>query len=267
MANDDGDTTMTITRKCYAHTLGDCDGPLSREHYLSAGILRALDDGGGVRISGLPFLEGRTERLPPNAFAAKILCQKHNAELSPLDAEVLRLFNEIMAIDGLSEVRGRQLPVTFDGNFIERWFLKFMLGVIAGGLARKRDGTVLGPDIPEKFVRICFGLQSHDLHTGLYVDGAVGDVMTRTEVGLTVGLMLNPDDTLANIQADVNRLHLVHHLHGTKPTPSLNHRPREIRFVHEGSRAEKSFRFKWMSSHGGDRFIQILVHPRPQQTS
>lgn len=118
-----------MARRCYAHSLGDCSGSLTREHYLSKNILRlAADENGGVELTGsipgsLPTLLDKPSS-PENLAVAKILCEHHNSCLSPLDTEMgdfvetVRDWNQ-----GLAPQR-----FDFDGILLTKWLLKFGLG-------------------------------------------------------------------------------------------------------------------------------------------
>ncbi len=133
---------------CYLSAYHDCSDKLCREHYVSEGILRALEaEGGLLTVAGLPWqVVDEISSLPPTALAARVLCERHNASLSPLDAAALRLFHAVQEL--------RQPPppgsalTLFSGHDIERWLLKTLLGILAAGIAQveqgRRIGTVIG---------------------------------------------------------------------------------------------------------------------------
>ncbi len=62
--------TGTSLQGCYADALGDCDGSLSREHFLSKTLLKHFDSHGG---------------LPSEAFGGKSVPRRgfHRTHLSP----------------------------------------------------------------------------------------------------------------------------------------------------------------------------------------
>ena len=47
---------LVRSRACYASTLGDCRGPVSREHYISKSLLEEI--GKKILIRGLPGTDG-----------------------------------------------------------------------------------------------------------------------------------------------------------------------------------------------------------------
>lgn len=79
--------TGSSVHGCFAAFTNDCKGKLSNEQWLSRGILVEAGDGKVVRIGGLPWQpQGRVDKLPPRRLGSKMLCERHNRALSPLDA-------------------------------------------------------------------------------------------------------------------------------------------------------------------------------------
>lgn len=121
---------------CYARGLGDCSHQISREHYTTRNILIAM--GGSAEVSGLRWLKGETRRLPADAIVAKILCDRHNSALSPLDAEAGRLFETLREFDAAfadTAVPTSSSLAVLNGSDIERWLLKCLIGAAhSGGL-------------------------------------------------------------------------------------------------------------------------------------
>ena len=88
--------TRTAISACHL----DCSTTLSREHFVSEGILRELSGGRRqVWVAGVPFLaDGEHRFVASSSIAAKVLCIRHNNALAPLDAEALRLFRILRRI-------------------------------------------------------------------------------------------------------------------------------------------------------------------------
>lgn len=118
-------------RGCYAAALHDCEGVLSREHYIPEAVIRLISDA--------PVMEGVSGRRIVGArnMVVKVLCQRHNALLSPLDSlnkvfvERLRSFFPLMPrsnhLDG-------DATVLFHGDDIGRVMLKTLCAIEAGAL-------------------------------------------------------------------------------------------------------------------------------------
>jgi hypothetical protein len=91
--------TGHANRRCYARALNHCSEQISKEHYLSRGVLRQLAASGPtntVRMSGLGLPAGD---LPPDQVGqAKILCGRHNSALSALDTTGARLFRALREV-------------------------------------------------------------------------------------------------------------------------------------------------------------------------
>jgi hypothetical protein len=132
--------------KCYANSLNDCSEKLSHEHYISKGVLGLLGSG-QAEAKGVSWLpeEGITT-LDPEALSAKMLCDRHNAALSPLDELAIKFFRFTR---GDTE---SHMELIIQGYELERWMLKLLCGVMFKGLARVTipTGKRLNPTIPPK---------------------------------------------------------------------------------------------------------------------
>ena len=126
--------------ECYLACHQDCSATLSREHFISEGLLRELSGGRRqVWVGGLHGLDDGEHRLvASSSLAAKVFCDRHNSALAPLDAEVLRFFRTLRAI--IDRTIGPRGHFLFSGRDIEKWMLKSMLGLALSGLARVPGG-------------------------------------------------------------------------------------------------------------------------------
>lgn len=122
-----GEKTQGRKSGCYASGLEDCGGRLSREHYISESLLRHLNSDEGLRVWGLPWIDETLQfSYPPGAFASKVLCERHNAALSPLDDLATYLFESLN--EGKAQGDERKLVYLLNGHDIERWLLKVLCG-------------------------------------------------------------------------------------------------------------------------------------------
>jgi len=152
-------------RKCYASRLADCSTTLSREHYISASLLHYIDQFKNLTVSGLPWLNGKEKVLPPNALASKILCERHNSALSPLDGMAVHLFRAFDE-EGIAG-SGQQLLYLFSGHDLERWLLKMLCGIASSGsLPTDNDCDF---SIPRMWLNVLFGHAEFTRGRGLYV--------------------------------------------------------------------------------------------------
>lgn len=153
-----GPATGNSLGRCYAATLGDCDWKLSREHYVTEALLEALGD--SATVSGFPWMEsGDWQPLVPKAMASKILCERHNSVLSPLDAEAAKLFVALLAADEHVRV-GKPFPGPFayvSGEAFERWLLKTLIGIVVSGCLTKDGVHYDDRSVPPLWVEVLFG--------------------------------------------------------------------------------------------------------------
>jgi hypothetical protein len=166
---------------CYAAVLNDCSPHLSREHYVTKSLLDYLNKDGSLLVSGFPWMNGQTKNLPPDALAAKVLCERHNSALSPLDDIAVRLFQ---AFDERGVVgSGRLVLRVFSGHDLERWLLKVLCG-----LAQKKNlqtDDVCDMSIQRHWLEILFGYSDFPKDIGLYVCVTKGHLM-QSDFDLTI---------------------------------------------------------------------------------
>ena len=147
---------------CYANCLGDCSNKITKEHYISENILNTFE----TIIPTVGF--ERAKKLhdgtaPASSFSSKILCGKHNTSLSEIDTEAGLLFNHLRKI---SKFEPCEDMFKFNGPKIERWFLKYILGVFTTG---QFSEAKLQPSRLENLVRILFNKENLWVGHGLYL--------------------------------------------------------------------------------------------------
>ena len=119
--------------KCYARSTNDCSDKISKEHFVSNNLLKDFEKDNKVKVTGLPWIQAKTFTLSSrNNMVSNILCTNHNNLLSPYDSEAGTLNRCIRDFDAdfntptpLNEER------QFNGNYIEKWMLKTVCGLIA----------------------------------------------------------------------------------------------------------------------------------------
>jgi hypothetical protein len=132
--------------ECWAAVLGDCKGKQSREHYMSAGLWK----GRTVWVRGFAWLGGQDKEIGVGSLQSRILCEYHNRELSPLDAEAQRVLETLEQIiltlrtnATLKPRNAYRKPKTWyvDGPKFERWAAKFLIGLICAEEGDAKSGT------------------------------------------------------------------------------------------------------------------------------
>lgn len=161
-------TNDTPHSKCYAGPLGGCSSKISHEHYISRKLLEQIDPRpiveSGVHV-GSP--DGR---YGISSLTAKILCTKHNSQLSPLDTEAAKLYEAIDAFEtsAASQSAPTAAEVTLDGALLERWFLKVAFGVCKGGVATGQGSKITALRNEDALLRVLYGLEIPPTGWGLY---------------------------------------------------------------------------------------------------
>ncbi len=107
---------------CYAAARGDCSGKPTREHPISDCVLEQIGD--FIVVEGV---WPEAKRLPVSGMVARILCGKHNSELSPLDTVAGAFFR------ACSPASDRIESITLSGHLLERWALKALVGLATSG--------------------------------------------------------------------------------------------------------------------------------------
>jgi hypothetical protein len=131
--------------KCYARSLGDCSKTISKEHYISKGILW-LFKANTFHASGFPWLrESKNYVLTKDALSANVLCQRHNEALSGLDDLATKFFRFVLGKEK------EQWAMIVPGYEIERWMLKAYCGIVSSG-----SMTHNGFSLPKKPISIDF---------------------------------------------------------------------------------------------------------------
>ena len=160
--------------RCYMRPTRDCDGQISREHFISASVLSHLG-GQNVKLSGVPWLAtDEAKALPINALTANILCKRHNEAFAPLDAMAGKFFGVLRSVhDNVWDKRAlsrRDNWYLFSGEELELWLLKTAIGLFhSGTVAKDRERLVTTHIIDESCYEI---LHSGELRPpyGVYVE-------------------------------------------------------------------------------------------------
>jgi hypothetical protein len=182
---------------CYAAELVDCSENLSREHFISQGILRVLSRNGKVKIYGFRWQEENTTlELPTSTVSSRILCTRHNNALSGLDAMALRLFQGIDNV--ILQVARQDQVFLFHGADLERWLLKTLCGAVFSKNAQTgADSIDWRPSL--LWLNLLFGGVAFPDHWGFYFADA--DIIER---GFTFGVFWNPDDDVWGAKISFN---------------------------------------------------------------
>jgi hypothetical protein len=234
-----GERTGYSHRQCYAQGLEDCSRDLSREHFISKGVLESVGD--VIEASGFHWQEGATMPLSPEAIAARILCKRHNEALSPLDAEAKQFFRTLREIDA---ALGDEAPPAasetfmFNGPDFQRWLLKCLIGLTESHNPpdRLRDHDLC--------VRVLFGETTWPQYWGLYLDMQQNS-HAFSDLSLTV--FNGPDGCIWGCRFNIAGVRSQLALSRTKGD-GLLFRPSGIRFQYAARTGIQELTFAWTQS-------------------
>ena len=158
-----------MVEKCYARALGDCSGTLTREHSISEVILKAIDQGEGVEVSGLSWMaKGTSQLLPPSALASKVLCKFHNEKLSPYDATAQHAFDALSAAIDAAHSGSAGIPTAHvDATRFACWLLKALCGLAASQQVSSIEGAKAAINVETAWVEVLFGRRPWPPHWSL----------------------------------------------------------------------------------------------------
>jgi hypothetical protein len=156
-----GPTTGESHPACFARSLNDCSRTISREHYISKGVL-GLFGNSDPTVSGFPWLpDGNQKKVPIASLTGKVLCTRHNHALSPLDAVAVRFFTEPWLEPGT------EVYLTC-GYELERWLLKMLCSLVASGNAPLAGQRLPSWTPPSEWLHILFGKENVESPAGLH---------------------------------------------------------------------------------------------------
>jgi hypothetical protein len=160
---------------CYVQHLGDCRGPVNREHVVSRALLEAIWQGeSSGSLYGLTFLCATPDepaQLGINALTAKILCERHNGALNPFDAEIVKFFRAMERLV-LDEIKGEPVAVNsyICGDFIERWMFKTLInGLFSGNFPVPFVNSFAGQLPPDEALQIIYRNTPFPNNQGIYL--------------------------------------------------------------------------------------------------
>lgn len=212
--------------RCYAALLHDCSPGVSKEHFISRGLLQQIGLNGTTKIAGLRWQEPETFKiLPDERLAPQVLCGRHNIALSSLDAQMIRFSDALERFD--DEVRDETDPAQgialFAGYDIERWLLKAIVG---GVVSRNMSGVM-----PDRCVELLYGISSWPDGTGLYFRATTGQTIYHSDSFRLETVIAQPTSEVVLFDFVVRGLPLRLVLtEGAAALPNGTYRPRRLIF-------------------------------------
>jgi len=222
---------------CFAESLGDCAGGISREHYLSEALIRVFSDAPHVRgVAWLP--EGETRVVGIGALQSRILCQAHNNRLSALDAALAEMQEFAEAIHqwfGGERQAGTGIERAMDGRILERALLKLAFGFTFSRSFRSTQGRPPPPDVVADrkvhLLRALFGIEPVDNAGGLY---AIPELLQLPVMpNFSTQCAVNDENEVLGARILFRRLYFAIALNRLVPAAGAIHRPAELVWSNE----------------------------------
>ncbi len=157
-------------KSCWAKSLGECDGNLSREHIVSNTLLDQ-----SIKVQGFSWCKDEPKEIGAESLVSKILCEKHNNELSEFDSEANKFVQILKTMDNKNKkfkkfgFRKSDIPVLhhLDGLKLERWFCKTIINIVQCQNENIRTRF-------EDSLKYLFLGESFSEPSGLYVGHSIG---------------------------------------------------------------------------------------------
>lgn len=242
-------------RKCYAEGLGGCYGPLSREHYISRGLIDlGQDEPNGILLGGL--LDIGTPTSSQNLAVSKILCEKHNNDLSVLDAEAIRLCGALFRWNQ----SGGYMEEEFDGDLLLRWQCKSLLGLY---VTKMGDREFTGNLTFAALCRWAFGFDVPPENVGISVpNGTVtfpGEAMLKR--GCPPWVMSSLSDAFGHVAGYKTWFYPMEFELDLQGHPSFSQKtrfkPNQLAFVSSQRSSELKLNLTWNDFKGGVVTFQL----------
>jgi len=228
--------------KCYFSHSCDCSPKISREHFISHGILKLMEKSGDSAVTGLPWLkDGQFTLVSPKSLVGRVLCERHNNALSPLDTAAICAKRTVGEFDAdfcgdspRAEVR------LLAGEDLERWMLKTLCGLVAAKQLKHYESQPL-----QDWVSILYGVTPWPPGWGLYLHA----VDFQHERHLRIETFRDQDHQINLVHFPVNNLGLCFAMpksqNGFKSVQKL-YRPSYIHF--RNGTIRKSLILTWENS-------------------
>jgi len=163
---------MNCVEGCWAGSLGNCGGGISREHYVSQCVFPDQ----AIFVQGLDWCLNEPKEIRIETLTAKILCKDHNSALSELDSEAGRAFDSFREFTR-DKIQREKMPYinwafkqqTIDSRKLERWCLKTLLNFSFGRNLIIGPGSHKPGSVPAELARIAFGLEDFTDGRGIYI--------------------------------------------------------------------------------------------------
>jgi len=251
--NPPGEITNFGHQACYANSTNNCSEQISREHCVSKSVLHSLTEDSVIQVSGMNWIPGCESKVVGiSSLTAKVLCQRHNNALSPVDSEFQRFISTISSFDGgFRETISKDEVAVFSGEDIERWMLKTICCKVSSGVVAK-DGQISNVKMKQVWLDLLYNRNEWPETWGLYINMSESFALKKY-FGLRI-LVANDNNEVLAAEVYVNNIKF--HLLLGKPEPPESfgvRRPRTLLFQFKNS--VKIIELSWRDKNLKDQIL------------
>jgi hypothetical protein len=141
-----------------------------------------------ISVQGLSWCRDEPKNVGLPNLTRNILCTSHNSRLSPADQAAIAAFDvlrECVRLTDVREVMKERLwhivRLEIDGAGLERWFLKTLISITAGGKERIGPKSLAPGELSADLVEIAYGLRKFVPNAGLYSSAEMGETTTSED--------------------------------------------------------------------------------------
>jgi|SaaInlV_120m_DNA_4_1040238.scaffolds.fasta_scaffold04930_2 hypothetical protein len=224
--------------KCWASSLKNCKDDITREHYISDGLFSKKS----VVVSGFEWCRGKPQKIGLSSAVSKILCSRHNNELSDYDSEAKKITDFLQ--HNLKENPKMNDILEVNGHKFEKWGLKTFFNLSVLGAVDQITHERWFPT--EEFVRYIYENKPVPDGTGLYfIDAKIGSDSYGEFVAWNAVRNKADNDKLIGIKISIRGLEFVFNIYPVVPgdsiefkdtdssNPKIMYRPPQVKFESE----------------------------------
>jgi hypothetical protein len=214
-----------------------------------------------MNVGGYPWCPpGEQVTIAKGAQKARILCKKHNSDLSILDSTAISFFEFLTTIEdcerGKKNFDSIKKEITIQGDLFERWILKYVVGAIYSGNTRAGKLTANINFVSEDIIRILYGFKPWSDDQGFYLE--TGKVLKISVKSVGGDFKINQEnEKLLAVTVTFHGLPFTLQLFSSEKSSNelsehdlsktLKYRPSKITFVKKGKLYEVVF--AWPSDY------------------
>jgi hypothetical protein len=229
--------------KCFARGDSNCCDKITGEHAISKTILRQVEKDGTAKIAGFQWQAPQQWNIISiSRLVSRMLCERHNNALSPLDEVIGYFFQTLQDYDDsthLSMKNPRDELRLYAGEDFERWMLKCALGLVFS----KSIAGCLKPEC----VDVLYGRVEWPPGWGLYLGLTAPTTLYHSD-SLVIEPGMGADGIIRRINFIIRGLPFVLSM-GLPDNPEAVGAWRPLRLIAEDGRVEKIIEFSWGVPH------------------